>query len=136
MEKDSKILIIAIFIIFIIAFVTINFNDLTGEAIKQQKTMSITISSDIDKINDIARAGNNIYVTIEPSNIIYHKSIRIFNSEDKQVGRFDMRFCSIYCHKKESASYLLPFGLEPGVYYLKIFDHTNQEFVKAYFTIV
>lgn len=134
MEKDSRILIIALLIIFIIVFISLNFNDITGTVIKQQKIRSIEIVSDDN--NDIVKAGNNIYVTINPFNIIYHKSIRVFNSEDKQIGRFDMKECSIYCHKEEFTSYRIPPNIEPGVYYLKVFDHTNQEFVKAYFTVI
>lgn len=133
MEKDSKIFIIALFIIFIIVFISLNFHDLTGKAVKQQKIRSITILS--ENGNDIAEPGKIIDVTVDPFNIIYHKSVRIFNSEDKQIGRFDMRNCSIYCHQEETSSYRLPNELEPGIYYVKVFDHTNQEFVKTYFTV-
>lgn len=136
MEKDSKIFIIALLIIFIIVFVSLNFNDITGKAVEQTSPILVTVSSNEDSVNEFIRAGSPMYINVKTTKARFHRTIKIYDSDDHYLTRVDIRHCSIYCHEDDSVSYRSSTDWEPGIYYARIFDYTNKEFVKGYFTIV
>lgn len=127
MEKSSRILIGAIFIL-VIALVSFNYNSLTGQVIKSKTMISITPK--------VINPGQKIYVTVNPGPKGVYKRACFYQAEDNLRKGCTYRVCggSYKCLDTSTFSFSTH-AWEPGIHYVKIFDYDLDDYVKAYFTI-
>lgn len=126
MEKSSRILIGAIFIL-VIALVSFNYGSITGFTVKQTE-ISITPNP--------APSGQKIYVTVDPGPNGVYKRACFYQAEDNLRKGCTYRVCggSYKCFDVSTFSFSTH-AWEPGIHYVKIFDYDLDNYVEKYFTI-
>ncbi len=126
MEKSSRILIGAIFIL-IIALISFNYST-TGNIIKAKTSISIT--------PEVINVGQKIYVTVKPGPNGVYKKACFYQAEDNLRKGCTYRVCggSYKCFDISTFSFSTH-SWYPGIHYIKIFDYNLNDYVKAYFTI-
>lgn len=128
MEKESKIVSLAI-ILILIAIFFFNFN-ITGFNIKEYSNSGIVINPKVVGINE------KILVTIYPGPKGVNNNLNFYNAED------DLRKASIVicnneykCEEETTVGYWIPNSWKPGVYYIKVYDYNRKDFIIGDFTI-
>lgn len=127
MEKSSRILIGAIFIL-VIALISFNYGSITGKSVIGKTEISITPEA-ID-------SGEKIYITVKPGTHGVYKKACFYQAEDNLRKGCTYRVCgdSYKCFYSSTFSFSTT-NWDPGIHYVKIFDYDLDDYVKAYFTI-
>lgn len=128
--KDNRILIIGLLVIFIIAFVVMNFGKFTGNATKEKATTTVEIE------NSEISPGEYVIINMVPGKAgAYEKYYVCTSYNDVCIARPRFECNQFKCLKPVTAKYKSWGGWESGIYYVKVFDYGAKEYVKAYFTV-
>ena len=128
MEKTNRILIGAVFIL-VIALVSFNYSNITGNVIESKTKISIT--------PEVINSGQKIYVTVNPGSKGIHNKACFYQAEDdlRRGCTYDRQICNSYKCEEISTFSFSTSGWESGIHYVKIFDYDKKDYAKAYFTI-
>ena len=125
---DNKIKVsIIVLVVLIIAMVFFNQGDFTGKVISTPSIVTIN--------PDVISAGEYLEITGIPSKNGLSKKFYICDDGAFCRWHTTMKTCEGYkCTIPFSARYKTT-SLESGVYYLKFYDYTLDDYIKAYFTV-
>ncbi len=129
MDKDTKTLVLALFIVLLVGVIGFMFKGYTGH-------VSGISDTRIELDNDVVKAGEYIRFTIFPGEKGVYKNYGIYDDSDMRRAHSKIQCGSYKCRKTVRATYKTWSSWEEGIYHIKIFDYTKKDYIIKYFTIV
>ena len=144
-NKHSKIFIIALVSIALIALIGINLNNLTGEASKNiypsfNQETAISIPADDKFIS----AGDYIHITVNPGYKCVNRIISIYDDAgfrratvQPAASQFSSskKLCQPFTVNFKTYADWKPSDDETGIFFIKVFDYQAEDYVSTIFTI-
>ena len=138
-KKEMKILITAL-VIIIIGAIFFNYTNMTGKAISDYTTITITPK--------IVKAGEDIHIDIKPGLQGTYQEVEFYRANnDLKVGGADPNICGgvSKCYEDVIVEYKIlgnwdkndewDYTITSKDYYAKVYDVYSGLWVKAYFTV-
>ncbi len=134
MNKDTKILLMAV-VIILVALVSFNLSDLTGKAVSDITTLTVSPTIINFGLHDSAKM---ITIRVSPSKNGIDQRIQMYRKEwDTQVSSETATICTdSICYDDITISYRVDSRLRDGRYYFKAErENKNQAFTSNIFEI-
>ena len=122
-------------VVFVFIAVALNLIRYTGKV--TDSGIRVYISSDrniLDEDDLEIRAGEYIYITIDPQGKQFHRKIAFINDDGRQAGHTSIGSC-LRCRSKQVLSYKTPVNWYPGIYKMRVFDYSKEEYIERFFTV-
>ncbi|MDD5331386.1 MAG: hypothetical protein PHE43_01005 [Candidatus Nanoarchaeia archaeon] len=127
-KKDPKTLVIGFLIITIIIILAYTFGNITGANVNEQTMLEVNPK--------VVTAGDLIKISIKPGTDGINRIYRICEAENDMCRvRYSFKCGEYKCKQIHSVEYKTSSSWD-GIYYIKIFDYTNERWEKAYFTVL
>ena len=137
MNKDSKVLLVALFIIMVGA-ISFNYANITGKTISDYTEMTVSPK--------LVKAGESIYITVKPGKQGVHQDVEFYRTDlDLRVGYVAKVCKEANCFEKTTVKYDLSdtwgdnaewdYDVISKDYYAKVYDIYSGQWVKSYFSV-
>lgn len=141
-NKESKIFVVSLLAILIIALVGINLDKLTGKATYPAFNTQTTVSVPMD--DKFINAGEYVHVTVNPGSKCVNRIIGFYDELDTRrataqpsSGQYgsQRKLCNPFTVKFKTYASWKPSETETGIYFIKVFDYEKEDYVSTTFTI-
>jgi len=133
-RDNSVIFLVTVVALFVVAVVGFNFENLSGEVVSFGRT---TLSVNPKIVN----AGQEIYITVNPGKGCVNRFVGIY--DDSEIRRATTQYrggsntvvCESFTTTYKTSPSWKPEEGETGIFFVKVFDYGQEDFVKSVFTI-
>ena len=142
-KKESKIFIISLVAILLIALIGINLDKLTGNA-STYPSFNVKTAVSIPMNEKFINAGEYIHITVNPGPKCVNRIIGIYDDADfrrattqpktSQFGSYKKLFTPFNVKFKTYANWA-PNEDETGIFFVKVFDYETENYISTTFTI-